>query len=356
MNAKWLTLGAGRWHDGHAVKNPTETRDEDGEDTGEDTETLVGEVVEAGDERAQGAAREQGLSVLNETGLAVAAERDPMSAFMTQLRQFPLLTEEQERELGRRIRDEDDPEAVKAMVMHNLRLVVTIAWEFRRRWANVRDLVQEGSMGLVVAARKWDPDHGARFGTYAGYWIRAYVMKFILDNAKLVGVGGTRAGRKLFFRLEKERRALLNEGTEPTDENIAARLGVSVQEVRDVSRSLAPVVPFDVPRASGDGEGRTLADTLGDDSAGDPEENAERSQRSERLRDVIEAFSATLTDPREKAIWQEHLLAEEPASLSELGARFNLTKQRMGQLATSLRKRFRDLMVERFGPDAHVSW
>lgn len=332
------------------MTNPPEPKGDD-EET-DDTEALVGEVVDA--EPRENSA-EHALTLPGETGLA--GQRDPLSLFMSQIRQFPLLTEEQERELGRRIREGNDPDAVKAMVMHNLRLVVTIAWEFRRRWANVRDLVQEGSMGLLVAAQKWDPDHGARFGTYAGYWIRAYVMKFILDNAKLVGVGGTRAGRKLFFRLDKERRALLSEGVEPTDEALAERLGVDVQEVRDVSRSLAPVVPFDVPRRSGgEGEGRTLAETLSDEGESDPEDIAALSERSERLRDVIDEFAATLTDPREKAIWAEHLLAEDPVSLGEIGARFDLTKQRMGQIATALRKRFREVMVDRFGPDAHVSW
>jgi len=135
--------------------------------------------------------------------------RDPVRRFVEEARRYARLDESDERELGHAARDRGDLDAARRLVVHNLRLVVAIAYQYRQAWLNVLDLFQEGSVGLMEAVRRWDPEVGTRFGSYAAYWIRAYVLRFLMTNARLIHVGNTRAGRKLFFRLEKERQKLL---------------------------------------------------------------------------------------------------------------------------------------------------
>ena len=130
--------------------------------------------------------------------------RDPLARFMAEIRRYPRLSEEEERRLGRSVRERGDMDAARRLVVHNLRLVVAIANQYRRAWANILDLFQEGSVGLMEAVKRWEPSLGPRFGSYAAYWIRAYLLKFLMTNSRLIHVGNTRAGRKLFFRLERE--------------------------------------------------------------------------------------------------------------------------------------------------------
>ncbi|MBL8600985.1 MAG: sigma-70 family RNA polymerase sigma factor [Myxococcales bacterium] len=315
-------------------------------------EALDGEVLSLGDDAGLSAEAvapdEAALAKLEPEGRA-----DGLQRFLSQIRKYPLLQEDEERALGREVREGQDPDAARRLVVHNLRLVVTIAYEFRRAWANVLDLIQEGSVGLTEAVNRWDPDRGARFGTYAGYWIRAYVLRFILTNFRLVHVGNTRAGRRLFFQLERERQRLIGLGVEPTTARLAEQIGVEEREIHDVARTLdGPELSFDAPV----GEGRrSLADSVGDADE-DPESAAAGAELSETLMKLTHGFAEALSDPRERALWQEHLLSDDPVSLSELGERFGVSKQRMGQLVIELKKRFRDKLTETYGPDLKLSW
>lgn len=281
----------------------------------------------------------------HDKALVPAGARDALGRFLEQIRRYPLLSEEDERALGRRARDEGDTDAMRRLVVHNLRLVVHIAFEFRRQWSNALDLIQEGSTGLVEASRRWEPSQGARFGTYAGYWIRAFVLRFLLTNFRLVHTGNTRAGRKLFFQLERERQRLLTAGIDPTPKQLAAKLGVEESEVREVAGALdAAQLTLDAPTREG---GRSVNDTLAGE--GDPERDAAGRELMGALAEEADAFGRGLADPREKALWEEHLRSEDPRPLAEIAARFGQTKQRMGQLANGLRARFRARLVERFG-------
>ena len=165
--------------------------------------------------------------------------RDPTRSFVVEARRRARLGENEERELGRAARDRGDIEAARRLVVHNLRLVVAISYQYRQAWLSVLDLFQEGSVGLMEAVRRWDPEIGTRFGTYASYWIRAYILRFLMTNARLIHVGNTRAGRKLFFRLERERQKLLATGFDPTPKLLAAKLDVDEADVIEVSDHLA---------------------------------------------------------------------------------------------------------------------
>jgi RNA polymerase sigma-32 factor len=284
--------------------------------------------------------------------------RDALGRFMSEVRRHPRLSEAEERELGKAVREHGDVEAARRLVVHNLRLVVSIAHHYRRAWANILDLFQEGSVGLMEAVKRWEPTLGPRFGSYAAYWIRAYVLKFLMTNSRLIHVGNTRAGRKLFFRLERERQKLLAEGYEPTPKLLAAKLDVDEDDLNEVRRHLeSREVSYD-PQGTGDGEGEggyPLTERIPLQQAS-PEEHAASAEMSGALHEVMDDFRSSLTDPREREVWSEHLAASEPVPLGEIGARFGVSKQRMGQIADGLKKRFRERIVARMGPDIRTDW
>lgn len=280
----------------------------------------------------------------------------PLERFMQQVGRFPLLTPEEERELTMAVYERSDPIAARKLVVHNLRLVVKMAYRYRRVWANVLDLIQEGNVGLVEAVSRYDPFKGAKFSTYAAYWIRAYILRYLLDQSRMVRISRTRAGRKLFFRLSRERERLRALGVEPGPKLLAERLGVSQEDYEEVVRHMdQPEIRLDAPLYS-DGDG---TDTILDTIAGgerSPEAQAHRQEFHTDVAAALESFAKTLTDPREKAAWEEHLMAEDPVSLSDLGARFGVTKQRMGQIVMAMRKRLKAHLISELGPDVELGY
>lgn len=284
----------------------------------------------------------------------LAPARDPIQRFIDEARRYTRLDERQERDLIRTARERGDRDAARTLVLHNLRLVVSIAYQYRRAWLNLLDLFQEGTVGLMEAVRRWDPDMGTRFGSYAAYWIRACILRFLMTNARLIHVGNTRAGRKLFFRLEKERQKLLAEGFDPTPKLLAARLDVSEEDLAEVSAHLASREVTLEPRP--DEEGVPLAEKISTHGAS-PEQQAAREELSLAIRRLMQDFESKLGEDRERAVWREHLAAEgEPVPLSTLGARYGVSKQRMGQIAEKLKKQFRDRVIAELGADIQMSW
>ncbi|MEP6653121.1 MAG: sigma-70 family RNA polymerase sigma factor [Myxococcales bacterium] len=284
------------------------------------------------------------------------ALRDPVARMMAEVRRYPRLSEADERELGRAVRERGDLDAARRLVVHNLRLVVSIAHQYRRAWANILDLFQEGSVGLMEAVKRWEPSLGPRFGSYAAYWIRAYVLKFLMTNSRLIHVGNTRAGRKLFFRLERERQKLLAAGFEATPKLLAAKLEVDEKDLDEVGRHLdSREISFDPAGSADSDEGYSLSERIPLAQAS-PEQTAATSEMSGALHEVMEDFFSGLTDERERVVWRDHLAAADPLPLGELGARFGVSKQRMGQIAESLKKRFRERILSRMGPEIQTDW
>jgi RNA polymerase sigma-32 factor len=284
----------------------------------------------------------------------LAPARDPVQRFVDEARRYARLDERQERDLILLARERGDRDAARTLVLHNLRLVVSISYQYRRAWLSLLDLFQEGSVGLMEAVRRWDPDMGTRFGSYAAYWIRACILRFLMTNARLIHVGNTRAGRKLFFRLEKERQKLLAEGFDPSPKLLAARLEVSEEDLAEVSAHLASREVSLEPRP--DEEGVPLAEKISTHHAS-PEQEAARDELALAIRHLMEDFEGKLEDERERAIWREHLAAEgEPVSLSALGVRYGVTKQRMGQIAEKLKRQFRERVIAELGADIQMSW
>jgi RNA polymerase sigma-32 factor len=288
---------------------------------------------------------------------ALAPARNQVERFLAEVRRYPRLSDEEERVLGKAVRDSGDREAARKLVVHNLRLVVAIAYQYRRAWANILDLFQEGSVGIMEAVKRWEPTLGPKFGTYAAYWIRAYVLRFLMTNSRLIHVGNTRAGRKLFYRLEKERQKLVAGGFEPTPKLLAAKLDVAEEDVAEVSRHLdSREVSIDPRGPVGSDEGGLPLSEKISSGERSPETEAAGAEIASAVRGFMTRFQSSLTDEREQAVWREHLAADEPAPLGQLGARYGVSKQRMGQIADRLKRRFRDEIVRELGPDVKTVW
>lgn len=269
---------------------------------------------------------------------------DSFGAYLDQVHRMPFLTEEQEDTAAKAWFEHQDRPAADLLLTAHLRLVVSIARKYQRQWPNMFDLVQEGNVGLMEALYRYDPYRENRFSSYAKYWIRAMILRFLLDNWSLVKVTNTRAGRKLFFQLQKERDLLESEGINPTAAVIAKRLDVSEEEVIRVSGHLDnAVLALDAPA----GEDRTLADVI-ELEGPSPEAQTARNQLNEVVGNYIAKFGETL-EGRELAVWEQRLVADEPTGLKELGVQFGVTKQRVSQIERALKNRLKEMLERDLG-------
>ena len=206
---------------------------------------------------------------------------DPLSRYLAEIRRFPILTREEETEIAKRYHQFQDREDAYKLVTANLRLVVKIAKEFARASKNLLDLIQEGNVGLMEAVKNFDPYRGIRFPSYAVWWVRAYIYRYLINNWRLVKIGTTQAQRKLFFNLRKETERLEAEGFAPQPKLLAQRMGVKESEVREMQERMAQSeVSLDQP--AGPDDDTRLIDAI-PDSDGTPEETACRD-RMARLR------------------------------------------------------------------------
>jgi len=280
--------------------------------------------------------------------------KDLLNFYLSEVRRYPLLSAEEEKVYANRFVDSggEDREAAERLVTSNLRLVIKIAFQYHRQWANVLDLIQEGNVGLVEALSRYDPSREIRFSSYAQYWIRAMILRFLLDNFRLVRLGSTRAGRKLFFQLQKERDRLMREGTKPNNRLIAENLGVSESEVDAVDRHMrAPALSLHAP-AGDDPEGRTLSEVVPETEAKDPEDNAARSELSGIVHDKLATFAAEqIKGEREQMIWEQRMIAPDPVSLSSLGEHFGVSKERIRQIEARMKKRLKAYLEEELGDE-----
>ena len=273
---------------------------------------------------------------------------DPMSAYLAELRKHPLLTREEEHELAVMWFEAKDVHAARRLVTANLRLVVKIAHEYRRAYGTLLDLVQEGNVGLVQAVQKYDPYRGVKLSTYAAWWIRAYILKFILNNWRLVKVGTTQAQRKLFFNLNKEREKLTREGFVPDAKLLAERLDVTESEVTEMEQRLrASDMSLDAPVG---GQGEEAAPSHLDYLEGGerPDTSVEANEFAKLLREKLEIFGKTL-EGREKTLFDERLLAENPLTLHEIGEKYGISRERARQLEKRLTDKLRDYLQAELG-------
>jgi RNA polymerase sigma-32 factor len=265
---------------------------------------------------------------------------DSLSQYLAEIRRFPILSREEETEIARRYAKTHEREDAYRLVTANLRLVVKIAYEFARASKNVLDLIQEGNVGLMEAVKKFDPSRGIRFPSYAVWWIRAYIYRFLLNNWRLVKIGTTQAQRKLFFNLRKETERLEAEGFKPQPLLLAQRMGVKESEVREMQERMAQSeVSLDQPL--GANEDTNLLEMLPDE--GNPEQSAADSEFREFAREKVQKFASQLKD-KELEIFNARLLAEDPMTLQEIGERYGISRERVRQIETRLKKRLKEFL------------
>jgi RNA polymerase sigma-32 factor len=283
-------------------------------------------------------------------GTGSLAKRDPMAVYMRETRRYPLLTPDEEHALATRLVEHGDSTAARKLIEANLRLVVKIAYEYRRAHKNLLDLVQEGNIGLIQAVSKFDPYRGVKLSSYAAFWIRAYILKFILNNWRLVKIGTTQAQRKLFFNLRKEREKLEQLGYQPTTALLAEKLDVPEKEVIEMERRLAaPEASLDAPiGSSSDDDGtRTRLDYLPSEDIR-PDRAVAQSEFSELLRGKLETFAGTL-EGREQTIFRERWLTEDPLTLQEIGDRYQVSRERARQLEKRMLDRLKKYLEAELG-------
>ncbi len=258
---------------------------------------------------------------------------DPLQLYLLEIRGYDLLTREEEKELAVRVREKNDREAAHKLVNSNLRLVVKIAMDFQRYWTkNLLDLIQEGNLGLIHAVKKFDPYRGIRFSYYASFWIRAYMLKFLMENWKLVKIGTTQNQRRLFFKLAKEREKLLAQGQEPHPKLLAERLDVREDEVTEMTERLArPDVSIDAPSREGS---RGYQDTIPAEEM-EADERLSEKDRRERLSAEIKNFRKELNG-READIFDNRIIAEHPKTLQQLGEEYDISRERVRQLESKI--------------------
>ena len=271
---------------------------------------------------------------------------DPLKKYLVEIRKFPLLLREEEMELGRRWRDLKDRVAAYRLVVSNLRLVVKIAFEYQRAYANLLDLIQEGNLGLMQAVKKFDPYREVKLSSYASWWIRAYILKFIIDNWSLVKIGTTQAQRKLFFRLKKEKGRLEALGFDPGPKLLAGALDVRKEEVTQMEQRLeGRDLSLNAPLQ--EDTRQTYLDML---PAGEPlEEQVADIQFKEVFNQKIEEFSLTLKG-KEDFLLKNRLLAENPLTLQSAGDQLRISRERARQIEKRVLEKLKVFLKRQF-PD-----
>jgi RNA polymerase sigma-32 factor len=269
---------------------------------------------------------------------------DSLQRYLGEIRRIPVLSREEEHKLAVRWHEEGDRQAAWSLVTANLRLVVMIAREYQRAFHNLLDLVQEGNVGLLEAIKNFDPYRGIRFPSYAVWWIRAYMIRYIMNNWRLVKIGTTQAQRKLFFNLQKERDRLEREGFTAAPKLIAQRLDVKEKDVVEMEQRLASRdLSVDTPMQ--EGEDATLLDFLPG-----PEQTADAVADEEYhrlIRRTAGEFGKTLKG-KDKVIYERRLEPlmrdEDPVTLQEIGDEFGITRERVRQIEVRVKKRFAEYL------------
>ncbi len=269
---------------------------------------------------------------------------DPLKQYIREISQYKLLSPDQEKALTKALEETGDIEIAKKLVVSNLRLVVKIAMEYRHSYPNVLDLIQEGNIGLMKAVSKYDSNKGAKLSYYASWWIRSYILKFILDNFRLVKIGTTNEQKKLFYNLSKERQKLLSMGITPDVKLLSENLGVSEKSVEIMDARMGESssdLSLDVSIGNSENSA-TLIDVL-DSKQKSIEDELSDKQEVELLKDNLKDFISNLKE-RDQEIFKNRLLREAPMSLQAIADQYGVSRERIRQIEERLIKNLKVYM------------
>jgi RNA polymerase sigma-32 factor len=276
---------------------------------------------------------------------------------MAEVARHPLLTREEEHALAVQFRETGDRQAAYRLVTANLRLVVKIAHEYRRAAFSLLDLIQEGNLGLVQAVQKYDPYRGVKLSSYAAWWIRAYILRFLMDNWRMVKLGTTQAQRKLFFNLRKEQDKLLREGFDPGPKLLAERLNVTEQDVREMDQRLSnDEFSLDAPVQGAEDSRQTHLDRLAQPGVAPDEQLADEELRR-IFKEKLDAFGRTLTNDKDRFLFEHRVSPQsgEQMTLQEVGDKYGFSRERARQLEARLLERLRDYLRQELPDFAELS-
>lgn len=275
------------------------------------------------------------------------AKYDPLRRYLAEISRFSPLSRDEEHRLAVHYHETGDRETAYRLVTSNLKLVVKIAMIYHKVYRNLLDLIQEGNLGLIQAVRRFDPFRGTRLPTYAAWWIKAYILKFLLDNSRMVKIGTTNARRKILMNLNREKRELEAKGIVPTSKLLAENLGVDEQELRDVEQGMSgPDVSLDAP------VGREDGDTHYIDTLRMMEQSVDEKIAQGEFRDMLEKkfadFAETLSE-REREILTRRLIADEPETLQQIADRYGISREAVRIAEKKLIAKLKKYMIESFG-------
>ena len=268
-----------------------------------------------------------------------------LERYIACVKDLPTLTREVEHELAVKVRDHDDAAAAETLVCANLRYVVAIAISYRRYDVRLADLIAEGSVGLLTAVKKFDPEKGTRFVTYAAFWIRAFILNAVIRAWSLVGSGSGPLRSKMFFRLRRERArmASMSSGEEEALETLAAQMHTTRDRVAEMLQRLdVRDVSLDAPLHE---DGKTTGLELLEDTSAPQDEVYDARVRADLVDGRVRAAVCTL-DARERFIVEQRMMADEELSLAELGRRLGVSRERTRQLEARARKKLQRTLAD----------
>lgn len=266
-----------------------------------------------------------------------------INQYLREISRYRLLTAQETERFAFMVHDKEDSWAGRQLITGNLRLVVRVVMDFQKYWMdNFLDLIQEGNVGLTRAVLKFDPTRGVKFSSYASYWIRAYILKFIMDNCRLVKIGTSQSQRKLFYRLNKERKLLESQGIEPTVSLLSQRLQIKESEIVDMGQRLDNYeVSLESPvGVDGVSEQKMFLSARG---PGVEEEVADQ-EFIEWFHAKLDRFKETISD-REKVILAERLMSDESRTLTDISLQFGVSRERIRQIELELLEKLRGLLA-----------
>lgn len=271
---------------------------------------------------------------------------EPLKLYIKEISRYKLLSAEEEADLVQKLQETGELEYAKKLVMANLRLVVKIAMEYRSAYQNVMDLIQEGNIGLMKAVSKYNPEKGAKLSYYASWWIKSYILKFILDNFRLIKIGTTAEQKKLFYNLMKEKERLAAQGIEPSNKLISENLGVSEKAVMEMDLRLSSggEQSISMPLGNSDGGTFSLEDSLQMDEA-PLDEQLEHLQDLQILEENLKDFLEGLKE-RDRDIFSKRLLSEVPPSLQSIADDYGVSRERIRQIEARLIEKLKVYMSE----------
>jgi len=290
--------------------------------------------------------------VPKQPGSAILPSDPLLSAYLREVQKYPLLTREEEHELAVRYYKYKDREALQRLVTGNLRFVVKIAYEYVNYRMKLLDLIQEGNIGLVKAVQEFDPYRDVRLTTYAVWWIRSYIQDAILKSHSLVKLGTTQTQKRLFYRLRKEQKKLEQMGLSPHEnlKLLAANLEVREKDVQEMDQRLsAQDLSLNAPVAYD--EKKEHLQNLADPSVPIDQSLGDAQQR-EIFSKILQQFGQTL-EGREKVIFTDRLISENPVTLQEIGDKYGITKERARQIEEQIKAKLRLYVQEHF-PDYDI--